>query len=328
MTAPNTLDHGSLDSLPTVILTHGGSGSRVEITQRGATVLSWKAPWRRGLGDFMEGFVSEEDFNGQSGMRNGLLFPVQNRLRDARYSWDGKTYSVPMQCPSDPEPIHGFVRLHDWTLIATDLDHEDRVSVVFAFSIRPGDHDWYPFSLDLTVHYELTADSLNVEFRCTNVGDTDAPVNFGWHPYYRIPGHETFDDLALRIPTRAQVNTDDALIPLPGDAAYDVRASDVIHETLADVHYDTAFTALVRDEDGIIRTRLTEGIDGPGLALWQERGGVLVYTEGNYPRYRGSVAIEPVESLTDAFNRPDRQSEVRLEAGTERVFRFGASVVQ
>ena len=325
--APNTLTDGTLGALPTKILTHGASGSTIEVTIKGATVLTWKAPFRGELGDFIAGFVSEEDFNSQAGMRNGLLFPFANRLKDNRYTWDGTSYEVPKQTDRDPEVIHGFVRLNDWEFLGADLDDPQTAAVSFGYKIRQGEYDWYPFSLDVTVRYELTEDELNVEFGYTNVGDTDAPAGFGWHPYFRVPGHDTFDGLRLRVPARAHILTDEKLIPLDGDAAYEAREEDLVHETLAGVNYDDSWDRLVADADGVIRTTLTEPATGDGIAVWQERGTVLVYTGGSFPVSRGSVAIEPIESTTNAFNREDRNHEVRLAPGEERTFRFGASVL-
>jgi len=118
----NSITDGALGVYPTKILTHGDSGSCVEIAIKGATVLTWKAPFRGELGDFLAGFVSDEDLDGQSGMRNGLLFPFANRLRDNKYSWDGQSYDVPMQVNVDPEVIHGYVRVRDWDVESTELD--------------------------------------------------------------------------------------------------------------------------------------------------------------------------------------------------------------
>lgn len=325
---PNSLSDGSLDSLPTKILTHGASGSSVEITIKGATPLSWKAPFRGELGDFLAGFVSEEDFNTQAGMRGSLLFPFANRLRDNKYTWDGTTYDVPMQWDADPEVIHGFVRIEDWDLVSEELDNPEFAAVTFGFTIRKGDHEWYPFDLDVTVRYIVTATEFNVEFGYTNVGEEDAPAGFGWHPYFRVPGHETFDGLTLKIPARNRVITDAKLVPLEGDAAYEAREDDLVHPTMDGVNYDDAWCDLVADEDGIYRTTLTEPETGAGLAVWQEYGTVLIYTGGSFPVARGSVAIEPVESTTDAFNRSDRDSEVRLAPQATRVFRFGGTVLQ
>ncbi len=327
-TAPNTLTDGTLGTLPTKILTHGASGSSVEITIKGATPLTWKAPFRGELGDFLAGFVSEEDFLGQGGMRGSLLFPFANRLHNNKYTWDGVTYDVPKQWDADPEVIHGFVRLNDWQIASAELESADYAAITFTYAIRQGEYDWYPFDLDVRVRYVLTATEFNVEFSYTNIGDKDAPAGFGWHPYFRVPGHETFDDLRLRIPGRTRVLMDNKLVPLPGEAAYERRNDDLIHEALSGVHYDDAWADLVADADGLIRTTLTEPDTGAGVAMWQDRGTVLIYTGGSYPVPRGSIAIEPVESTTDAFNRPDRDTEVRLAPGATRTFNFGGTVLE
>ena len=155
-TAQNTLTEGWLDSLPTKILTHGASGSSVEIAVKGATALSWKAPFRGELGDFLAGFVSEEDFNSQAGMRNSLLFPFANRLHNNSYTWDGITYNVPVQWEADPEVIHGFVRVNDWQVLSAELDDPEFAALTFGYTIRRGEYEWYPFDLDVLVRYVLT----------------------------------------------------------------------------------------------------------------------------------------------------------------------------
>lgn len=325
--ALNTLTDGALGSLPTKVLTHGASGSTMELTVKGATPLSWKAPFRGELGEFLAGFVSEDDFDSQAGMRNSLLFPFQNRLRDNKYTWDGSTYDVPKQWDADPEVIHGFVRINDWDLVSAELDNPEFAAVTFGYTIRKNDYEWYPFDLDVTVRYILTATEFNVEFAYANVGESDAPANAGWHPYFCIPGHETFDALTLKVPGRTRIVMDGALVPLVGDEAYEPREGDLVHAPMAGVDYDDAWGDLVADEDGIFRTTITEPETGAGLAMWQEYGNVLVFTGGWFPVARGSIAIEPVESTTDAFNRDDRDSEVRIAPGTKKVFRFGATVL-
>ncbi len=325
--ALNTLTEGSLGSLPTKILQLGATGATIEVAVKGATLLSWRAPFKGVHGDLVAGFVSEEDFDSQAGMRNGLLFPFANRLRNNEYTWDGVTYTVPKQTEADPEVIHGFVRLNDWVFEGAELDNPEQAALTFSYEIREGQYDWYPFSLDVAVRFELTTSGLNVSFSYRNVGDVDLPAGFGWHPYFRLPGHETFNDLELKVPGRARIAMDEHLVPLAGDDAYIEREDDLVHATMEGVDYDDAWDRLVADEDGIIRTTLLEPDTRKGLEIWQDRGTVLIYTGGSFPVPRGSIAIEPVESTTDAFNRPDREHEVRLLPSQERVFRFGATIV-
>ena len=97
---------------------------------------------------------------------------------------------------------------------------------------------------------------------------------------------------------------------------------------LAGVRLDHAFADLRADADGRVRTVVRDPATGQGLAVWQERGLVHVYTgDGLARRGRAAIAVEPVETLTDAFNRPDCAADVRLEPGAVREFAFGVEVL-
>lgn len=323
----NSISDGQLGSLPTKVLVHGASGSRAEILLKGATVVSWRAPWHGELAELMDGYVDEDDIVQQQGGRAAILFPFANRLRDDRYTFDGVTREMSLQYPADKEVIHGSARVADWTVVAEDTSDPQATSITFAYSLRPGDITDYPFSLDATVRFELTATSLDVVLSYRNVGDTDAPVAAGWHPYFRLPGHASIDDLSLHVPARTAIVTDDTLVPVPGNAAYQPLPDGVRHERLEGVVYDHAWDDLVADADGRMRTVLSEPETGDGIAVWQSRGTLLVFTGDTVPRPRTSAAIESLETITDAFNRPERDADVRLAPGAERVFEFGAEVV-
>jgi len=43
-------------------------------------------------------------------------------------------------------------------------------------------------------------------------------------------------------------------------------------------------------------------------------------------RRRESIALEPVEFMTNAFNRPECQVDLNLKPGASRRFRFGVEV--
>jgi aldose 1-epimerase len=58
--------------------------------------------------------------------------------------------------------------------------------------------------------------------------------------------------------------------------------------------------------------------------VWQERGVMHVFTGDTLQRdARRSVALEPMECMANAFNRPEWSDEIRLETGAERVYRCG-----
>ncbi|PFG33845.1 aldose 1-epimerase [Sanguibacter antarcticus] len=323
----SSITDGVLGALPTKVLVHGASGARAEILLLGATVLSWRAPWHGGLAELMDGYLDEEDVVQQRGGRAAILFPFANRLRDDRYTFDGVTREMGLQYPADKEVIHGAARVAQWTLVEEDVSDPHGVSVTLAYSLRSGDITGYPFSLDATARFSLTATGLDLVLSFRNVGDVDAPVSAGWHPYFRLPGHASIDGLSLHVPARTAIVTDETLVPVPGNAAYRPLPDGVHDDRLEGVVHDNAWADLVADADGRVRTLLSEPGSGDGIAVWQTRGTVVVFTGDTVPRPRESVAIEPLETMTDAFNRPERDADVRLAAGAERTFACGVEVV-
>ncbi|MFF2622620.1 aldose 1-epimerase [Oerskovia jenensis] len=347
---------GTLGALPTVTLVHP-SGAELTVALRGATVLAWRAPWSRSsaasrdLADLVDGYATEQALLAQDATRSGLMFPFANRIADGTYVFDGATHHVPPVAPGETQTMHGFARVLDWEVVPEGegaprgtggvdgagaggaasspggATEAEPVVLTLATEVRGADVAGYPFDLETRIRFELTERTLDVTWSYRNVGRRAAPVTAGWHPYFRVPGHDTIDGLELHVPARATVATDAGLLPLDGEAARVVRDA-VGPVVLAGTTLDTAFTDLVTDADGRARTRVLDPSTGAGLELWQERGNMHVYTgDGLDERARASIALEPVESLTNAFNRGDCAQDVRLAPGEERVFRFGVGIV-
>jgi len=331
---------GQLGALPTVSLVHA-SGAELVVALRGATVLAWRAPWGPGsapreIADLVDGYAREEELLAQDATRSGLMFPFSNRIAGGTYVFDGVTHHLGPVAPGEPEAMHGFARLLDWDVVpdedpaggAANVGDADAVALTLAVGVRSDDAAGYPFELEARIRFELTERTLDVTWSFRNVGQGAAPVAAGWHPYLRVPGHDTIDGLELHVPARSTIATDARLIPLDGDAARVPR--DVVGAAaLAGTCLDTAFTDLVPDVDGRARTRVLDPSTGAGIEMWQERGAMHVYTgDGLGARARAAIALEPVETLTNAFNRPDCAPDVRLAPGEERVFRFGLRVVE
>lgn len=330
------------DATPAVpaVRLHHPSGGELVVALRGAAVLAWRAPWRGADGtvraeDLVDGYADEAEVAAHDAARSALMAPFVNRLAGGEYLFDGVRHRMPPVLPWEPVTMHGFARTLDWAVVervegpaeAADEGDAPPVSVRLAATVAADAHAGYPFALALEVEYVLGAGALDVTMRARNVGATAAPVALGWHPYLRVPGHETIDRLELTVPAGRAVVTDPGLLPLAGAEAF--AAVDGLGPLpLAGVRLDHAFGALRADADGRARTVLRDPATGQGLAVWQRRGLVHVYTgDGLARRERTAVAVEPVETLTDAFNRPDCATDVRLEPGAVREFAFGVEVL-
>jgi len=326
-------------AVPAVRLAHP-SGSELVVALRGAALLSWRAPWRGPGGtvaveDLVDGYADEAEVASHDAARSAVMAPFVNRLAGGEYVFDGVRHQVPPVLPWDELTMHGFVRALDWEVVARGDDGEGRdmtgtvaeVSVTLRTTVAADTHPGYPFTLELEAEYALGATTMGLALRARNTGGSAAPVALGWHPYLRVPGHADIDRLELTVPAGRAVVTNDGLVPLAGAAAFG-EIDGVGPLRLAGVRLDHAFADLRPDADGRARTLVRDPRTGQGLAVWQRSGLVHVYTgDGLVHRERAAVAVEPVETMTDAFNRPDCARALRLEPGAVRSFEVGIEIL-
>ena len=312
-----------------VVLHDHQRGRHVRIARRGATVLNLEVSVNGAPLDLAAGYRDAEELDTRPGSRFAIMLPFANRIADARYSFDGQPQDLqPGVPPAQRASRHGFVRGTDFEIAELGADADGAYVTMTTASIRPGVYPGYPHALDLAVRYRLQGDGLALEVSMRNVGDEAAPCFFGWHPYFRL-GDSPVDSWELQVPATDTIRTDPQLIPLPGATAnvpldqmpeLDYRRLRVIGTQ----KIDNGFAGLVPDADGRIRTCMRDPASGIGVAMWQERGIALAFSADTVSRdVRRAVALEPMESYTDAFNRPECAAAIRLEAGAERLYRCG-----
>lgn len=324
--------HGHVGAQPVVILQDAQAGCEIRIARHGASLLNYRV---RGAGggwrDIAAGFRDEGEIVSHPGSRFAVMVPFAGRIGDARYRFAGREEDLqPGVVGADRGIRHGFVRDALFDVVALDADGQRAQVVLGTSAIRP--RPGYPHAIDLRVAFALDADGLTLEARMRNVGAKPAPCFFGWHPYFAI-GEGPVDDWELQIPAQSLIRTGADLIALAGAQAYvalddapalDFREARRIGQSIIDQGY----TDVEADADGRVRTRLRDPASGWALALWQERGVVHAFTADTVARDpRRALAIEPMECMADAFNRPECEDAIRLEPGAERQFRCGVEVL-
>jgi len=322
------VEEGRLGSLETLHLTDSGSGSSAVVARRGATLLSWDSAIVGGGN--IDGYVDEDELVSQDGVRSGVMAPFSNRIRNGTYRFDGEQHDLLPGVPEGERRIyHGFLREMDCDVVSADATDTDVRVHLATRKIRPGTFAGYPFAVDLEVTYILTGAGLTLKITGRNVGDRAAPYGSGWHPYFRVGTHD-IDRLELHVPAQTAIRTDDELIPLDGERAFVPVAEHgrPIFGTpavLGDAVIDAAYTDLVPDPDGVTRTRVRDPETGLALTIWQRGGNIMhLFTGDTVAREpRTSIALEPVELMTDAFNRPDCQDALTLLPGAQRDFVCG-----
>lgn len=325
-------ERGQLGDHGIVVLTDVTLGRRVRIARRGATLISFEVPSPQGTRDIADGYRDAGELDTRPSSRFAIMVPFANRIADARYVFDGEPYDLqPGVEGASRAARHGFVRGVDFDVEELAADAQGARVTFTTKAIRPGVHPGYPFAIDLAVSYSLDANGLTLEAVMHNVGERAAPCFFGWHPYFRL-ADSAVDGRELQIPADSVIRTDEGFIPIAGEGArvslderpeLDFRQMQAIGPR----ELNHAYTDLRYDTDGRARTRLHDPESGLGIAIWQTSGVMLAFTADTVTRdIRRSMALEPMESWADAFNRPDCAETIRLEPGAERRYTCGVEI--
>src|SRR5438105_9387408 len=64
-------------------------------------------------------YRSPQFFTEKKPTRSGfpILFPFPNRIRDGKFTWDGKPYTLPVNDPANKNAIHGFAHTRAWRVV-------------------------------------------------------------------------------------------------------------------------------------------------------------------------------------------------------------------
>ena len=253
-----------------------GGGYRAVVTESGAALRLLEYAGR----PLLDGFGEDEMSHGGRGQQ---LLPWPNRIRDGAYSFDGRELQLALTEPARHNASHGLAR---WVAWALEEHTDNSVSLVYRLMAQTG----YPWTLDLHVLYDLSADGLTVTQTATNMAGSPAPYASGAHPYLLV-GTDGIDGLELTLPaaTRSTVEAErmlpDGRQPVEGTA------------------YD-AFTDLERDEQGVATAVLRDPNTGHGVALWVDarHPWLQVFSADGVPATaRRSLAVEPMTAQADAF---------------------------
>lgn len=284
-----------------------GGGYRAVVTESGGALRVLE---HEGV-PLVDGFADDEIAPGGRGQ---LLMPWPNRIRDGAYTFEGRDLQLPLTEPSLRNASHGLARWAAWSV-------EEHTAHSVALTYRLMAQTGYPWTLDLRVVYDLSADGLTVTQSATNLSSAPAPYASGAHPYLAV-GPGPVDGWELTLPATTRSLVDDRLLPVGREdvsgTAYDFRIARPIRE----VGFNDAFTDLARDDDGVATVLVTGPASGRSVALWvdERHRWLQLFSADDVPgTARRSLAVEPMTAQADAFR--SGEDVVTLAPGEA----FGAS---
>jgi aldose 1-epimerase len=242
-------------------------------------------------------YADPEVFPGGRPTRSGIpiLFPFPNRLREGRFTWEGKTYQGPLTDSSGKHAIHGFACRHPWRVTGHGSNGQSAwlAAEFHAATDAPQTQAAWPADYRLAITFRLHADRLRLEATVTNTDRAALPFGLGFHPYYRLELPQTL----VIAPARSLWELVDSLPTgkrVPVDTARNLNAP----RPASELQLDDVLTDLAADR-----------VNAEGLIYRGQVGRVGLWTSAAFrelvaftPPHRQAICLEPYTCTTDAAN--------------------------
>jgi len=285
---------GSVAGRPVDLYTlENDHGLTVKITNYGGIVTSLQAPDRNGVpADVVCGFNTLDGYFSEAYRNNSPYFGClvgryAARIKDGRFSFDGKTYQLALN--NTPNHLHGGVKGFDkciWDVAGTQQD-SSAVALKLTLTSPDGD-EGYPGNLNVTVEYRVTNDN---ELRIRYLASTDkaTPLSLTNHTYFNLNG---FQDKVLEHVVQLSADrylvADDTGVPVGGEATVvgtvcdfnrPKRLGDCFKELPMGFEHFYVFSKPARALAKV--AEITEPTSGRKLTVHTSEPGTLFYT-GRY----------------------------------------------
>jgi aldose 1-epimerase len=184
---------------------------QVSVINYGGTVTKLITPDRSGaMGDVVTGFESLDGFL-QKGVPyfGALIGRYGNRIANAKFTLDGKTYSLPAN--NNGNSLHGGDKGYD--KVYWNIEKAGDSSLKLTYQSKDGEQG-YPGNLDIEVIYTLTTDN-SLKIAYTAKTDKATPINLTNHCYFNLSAGKDSTILNHQLMLNADKYTpvNDALIP-------------------------------------------------------------------------------------------------------------------
>lgn len=234
-------------------------------------------------------------FNGGCGMP--IMYPTPNRVKDQRYIFNGKWYTMTVPGEEGKRRLHGIVRDDTaWQFEQPSLvDDGVRVRTWYAIDKDNPRFQAFPFTSTLLVEFKVTESTLVISYRVLNRGGIQMAYGFGLHPFWKTLGGR--ENIRIQSDLRWRMEADENLIPtgelIPlASTPYDLRNPRALTEIMGfdDVYYGLLPESTLR----IYYDALHINLDIKGT---QDFSHVVLYTPD-----RDYFCLENQTCSTDVFN--------------------------
>lgn len=169
----------------------------------------------------------------------------------------------------------------------------------------------YPFNLKVMIDYSMSiSDGFSISVTAINLNGDGTPLPFyvGWHPYFKCTPETTiveFDPCHKWVNVELNANMDPTGVTNnfnPFDGTKPIGG-----EPGKPTFYDSEFKSLMSGSQcggSTTQAMITDQASGQSMVLWQDFDNHIMHVYTGYTE-EGSVAVEPMSAMADAYNNGD-----------------------
>ncbi len=265
----------------------------------------------------IDGYQSFDDAVAKSYFKSHFLMPFPNRLKDGQFQFEGKNYEFPINDVNNHHNLHGFLECIPMEIVNNQVfDNQMVIDLKGKFEGL----NYFPFPFEIKIQYNLSAAELTVRTTIKNIGTTNLPFGYGWHPYFKLDTQKV-DNLSMQLPDCQLVDINNRMMPTGLTKPYEVFSSlSRIGVTTLDNCFLLNENIENRDAAIILKSETTT------LSVWQNTGkNACNYFQIYTPDNRKSIAIEPMTCNIDVLN--NQEGLWVLEVEEERSVTFGIKIL-
>jgi len=234
-----------------------------------------------------------------------FLAPWANRLDQDYYYFEGKKYLLNDNLgnilhDNFKQPMHGLLVFEPrWKVVKTGETAADGAFVVsrLEFYKYPDLMEQFPFAQVYEMTYRLKEGSLECTTRVTNVGNSDLPMHFAFHPYFHPVGPRP--EWKVTIGAQKHWIVSHQLIPTGETEPTDKFLPGATKGVALDKTFiDDGFSDFARDANGLGRVTIQGKTEKIEVLYDKAFDYAIVYA----PLNNDLICAEPQLAPTDAFN--------------------------
>ncbi|MHB9138969.1 MAG: aldose epimerase family protein [Victivallaceae bacterium] len=170
----------------TLFTLDNGNGASVSIIDYGATVIALQVPDRNGKSrDVVLGYANPADYLANPACFGGVIGRYANRISNARFVLDGKTYNLTKNI-KEGNALHGGKGFDKAFWQAYPVENSPEPALRLKYVSRDGE-EGFPGKVTAEVLYSLTKDNaLRIDY--TAVTDRTTVINLTNHSYFNLNG--------------------------------------------------------------------------------------------------------------------------------------------